>query len=132
MCITVPPAKSISPALLKNPPPQTQCATGAYTAKTQRTEKIPQVEKRTLSITEPLTIATAIAAKVPWNTTKSKVGILPLTSFTPMSANRKWLRSPIQALPAPKAREYPATIQTMVPVQKAIYDIPIVLSTCLF
>ena len=83
-------------------------------------------------MTEPLTIATAMAAKVPWNTTKSRVGMLPLTSFTPMLANRIWLKSPIQALPAPKAREYPAIIQTMVPVQKAIYDIPIVLSTCLF
>ena len=59
-----------------------------------------------------------MAAKVPWNTTKSNVGMLPLTSLTLIFARNKWPKSPIQALPVPKAREYPAITQTIVPVQK--------------
>jgi hypothetical protein len=39
MWTTVPPAKSSTPRLISQPPPQTQCATGAYTSSVHSTMK---------------------------------------------------------------------------------------------
>jgi hypothetical protein len=48
-CTTMPPAKSMIPALASQPPPQTQCATGTYTSISHSALNHSTTEKRTRS-----------------------------------------------------------------------------------
>ena len=65
-CTTVPPAKSRAPKRDSHPPPQTQWATGAYTAMPQRKRKARYGPKRIRSTMAPEISAAVMIAKVPW------------------------------------------------------------------
>ena len=64
ICTTIPPAKSSTPSLPSQPPPHTQCATGAYTSVSHRALNSSMAENFIRSAKAPTTSAGVMMAKV--------------------------------------------------------------------
>ena len=81
MWTTVPPAKSRapSPTSLIQPPPHTQCATGAYTRVTHITRNMRYVVNLKRSTNAPVMSTGVMMANIIWNMTNSSVG-MPLST----------------------------------------------------
>src|SRR5690606_38032991 len=104
MCTTVPPAKSSTPALPRNPPPHTQCVTGAYTTSDHSPMNQSMAENFIRSANAPTISAGVMTANVIWNTTNKASGMVPVSSAVPMPLRNILLVPPIQAVPSVKAR----------------------------
>jgi len=108
-CTTAPPAKSRKPIAPSQPPPHTQCATGAYTSSNHRLVNISMAENRIRSAKAPTISAGVMIANVIWNMTKTVSGIFGSTELgvsnpTLLSQAKERLptRPPIEL--SPKAR----------------------------
>ena len=82
------------------------------------------------STTAPEMSAAVMMAKVPWNAMNRRCGMEPLGS-TPTPSSSAIEKSPNQALPSPKAMEYPSSAQSTPAMPSATKLIIIVLSAFL-
>src|SRR5688500_5662502 len=110
---TVPPAKSHAPRSASQPPPHTQCASGAYTTTDHREMNITYAENRIRSTMAPEMRAAVMMQNVAWNAMYSMWGIVigttaPVASSPTPFRNAKD-KSPSQLFPAVRAREYPTS-----------------------
>src|SRR6478736_1233761 len=116
MCTTVPPAKSRTPSLNRNPSGcHVQCANGAYIKSENKTKKIMYDLNFTLSAKVPVINAGVMIANFNWKNANSTNGIVgasdqgfPSSTFWNMKNDAGFPMKPFQD--SPKARLKPTTI----------------------
>ena len=100
MCTTVPPAKSMAPrcAVPRNPPPQTQCASGEYTRIDHRVSTTSHPENFMRSANAPVISAGVMMANISWNAMNTVAGMVGAREegAAPTPCSPQYVRPPIR------------------------------------
>ena len=119
MCTTVPPAKSSTPSLKRNPSGcQVQWASGAYTNRLNRIMNSTYDRKLIRSAIDPVTRAGVMTANLSWKKAKTTSGMVAandhgLPSSTPLNMKNVPGLPTNPPIVSPNARLKPTTTQSM-------------------